>query len=64
MMYLSAYNQTAVRLVTLLIVVISGWILFEKTKVGKIQKVMGGSQIVSSQSGIDVKRMYFLHLSF
>ena len=42
MMYLSAYNQTAVRLVTLLIVVISGWILFEKTKVGKIQKVMGG----------------------
>ena len=60
MMYLSAYNQTAVRLVTLLIVVISGWILFEKTKVGKIQKVMGGSQIVSSQSGIDVKKNVFL----
>ena len=60
MMYLSTYNQTVVRLVTLLVVVSIGWVLFEKTKVGKIQKVMGGSQIVSSQSGIDVKKNVFL----
>ncbi len=60
MMYLSKYNQTPVRLATLLVVVITGWILFEKTKLGKIQKVIGGSQIVAVQSGINVKKNILL----
>lgn len=60
MMYLSTYNQTPVRLLTLLVIVVIGWVLFEKTKLGKIQKVIGGSPVVSLQSGIDVKKNVFL----
>lgn len=60
MMYLSTYNQTMVRLLTLLFIVAGAWILFEKTRLGKIQKVIGGSQIVAYQSGIDVKKNVFL----
>lgn len=54
--YLGNYNQTAVRIITLLAIMIVGWILFEKTKIGRIQKIIGGSKVVAEQSGIDVKK--------
>ncbi len=62
--YLSAYNQTPVRMGVLLAIIIAGWILFEKTKIGKIEKVIGGSQTVAVQSGIDVKKNILLAFIF
>lgn len=54
--FLGTFNQTWLRLTVLIVILVIGWILFEKTKLGRIQKIIGGSRLVAEQSGIDVKK--------
>ena len=51
---LAAYNSSIVRVAVLIVVVIIYWFLFEKTRIGKSLKAIGGSRIVAAQSGINV----------
>lgn len=54
---LAAFNTSAVRVATLIAVVVVYWCLFEKTKIGKSLKAIGGSRVVATQSGINVNKM-------
>ncbi len=51
--FLQDYNRTGARFGILFVVTTICYILFEKTKIGKIQKAIGGSPVVVQQSGID-----------
>ena len=48
------FNNTFLRLGVLIVVVAAGFYLFEKTKLGKIQKVIGGNSRTVQQAGINV----------
>lgn len=50
----SIFNNTYLRICVLLLVVASGYFLFEKTKLGKIEKVIGGNSRTVQQAGINV----------
>jgi len=47
------FNSVGIKLAVLLVMVAAGFYLFEKTKVGKIQKAIGGNSRVVEQAGIN-----------
>lgn len=56
----SVLNNDLLKIVTLLVLVVLGWYLFEKTSLGKEQKAMGGNTTTSYQSGIRPGRVIAL----
>ncbi len=50
-------DNTALRIVVLVIVGIAGWILFEHTRYGKYCKAMGSNLEAARQSGINIKKI-------
>lgn len=52
----SLFNSTWLRLTVLLVMVVVGFYLFENTKLGKIQKAIGGNANTVQQAGISVNK--------
>lgn len=52
--FLEAYNSTGIRFGVLAVMIILAILLFERTKIGKIQKGIGGNPVAVAQSGINV----------
>ncbi|MBQ3728175.1 MAG: ABC transporter permease [Spirochaetales bacterium] len=50
------FNSTWLRLIVLLVMVALGFYLFENTKLGKIEKAIGGNGNTVQQAGINVKK--------
>lgn len=54
------FNNIWLRLAVLLVIVGVGWYVFEKTKVGKIEKAIGGNSATVQQAGISVNKYKLL----
>jgi ribose transport system permease protein len=52
----AVYDNTVLKIATLLILGLISWFLFDFTKIGKFQKAMGGNQIASGQLGVNLNR--------
>lgn len=52
----AVYDNTALKIATLLVLGLISWFLFDFTKIGKFQKAMGGNQIASGQLGVNLNR--------
>lgn len=52
----AVFNSAWVRLGVLVIMVGTGYFIFEKTKIGKIEKVIGGNRNTVQQAGISVNK--------
>ncbi len=51
------WDSTTLRVITLIVVVLVSMLVFERTKMGKYSKAMGGSPIVAKVSGVHTARM-------
>lgn len=56
----SVFNSVGVKVVVLVIMIGAGFYLFEKTKVGKIEKAIGGNSLTVAQAGINVSNYKLL----
>lgn len=49
------YNNWTLKLIVLIVIFVIGWFLFNHTRMGRYQKAIGGSVVVSQLSGVNTK---------
>lgn len=54
------FDEFAVKIPALLIIILAAWLLFEKTSIGKASKAIGGNPVAARQAGINVPRTRFI----
>lgn len=63
--FCATYNNWILKVVVLVVVFVVGIFLFNRTKLGKYQKAIGGNQVVAQLSGVATKRYVILsHMIF
>ena len=56
----TAFSNNIIKIIVLIIFIVVGWYLFEKTSLGKEQKAIGGNPVTSVQSGIQLRKNVLL----
>ena len=54
------FNNWAFRITVLAVIFLVGWYLFNRTKVGKYQKAIGGNETVAALSGVNTRKYIIL----
>lgn len=54
------FDDWAIKIPVLLVIILLAWLVFEKTAIGKSSKAIGGNAVAARQTGINVRRTKFI----